>query len=68
MIAASVRPALVTMRPSSVQVRLTWPDGDNESGQRVTARVSYDHQPIMPFLFGGGPLALYGESTMRIER
>lgn len=68
MMAATVRPALVTMRPSSVQVRLTWPDGDNESGQRVTARVSYDHQPIMPFLFGGGPLELHGESTMRIER
>jgi Flp pilus assembly protein TadG len=66
-IGATVRPALISMRPASVQVQLTWPDGDNATGQRVTARVSYDHDPILPFLFGGGPLALRGESTMRIE-
>ena len=66
-IGRTVRPALISMRPASVQVRLTWPDGGNESGQRITARVSYDHDPILPYLFGGGPLALHGESTMRIE-
>jgi Flp pilus assembly protein TadG len=66
-VGATVRPALISMRPASVQVRLTWPDAGNRTGQRVTARVSYDHDPILPYLFGGGPLALHGESTMRIE-
>jgi hypothetical protein len=66
-IGATVRPGLISMPPASVQVQVTWPDGNNATGQRVTARLSYDHDPILPFLFGGGSLALHGESTMRIE-
>jgi Flp pilus assembly protein TadG len=65
--AAAVRPVLVTLNPANVSINVTWPDGGNKTGQRVTAVVTYQHAPILPFLFGSGPLQLRGESTMCIE-
>lgn len=62
-----VRPVLVTLPPESVTVTLAWPDGGHRTGQRVTAAVACSHEPILPLLFGGGPLVLRAESTMRIE-
>ncbi len=65
--AAAVRPVLVTLNPANVSINVTWPDGGNRTGQRVTAVVTCQHAPILPFLFGSGPLQLRGDSTMRIE-
>ena len=66
-IAATIRGSLVTLDPASVQIDITWPDGENRVGDRVTVAVTYQHHTTLPFLFGSGPLELCGESTMRIE-
>lgn len=63
-----VRPILVTMAPAAVSIDVTWPDGDNRSGDRVQVTLTYHHSPTVPFLLGTGPLTLRGESTMRIEQ
>ena len=66
-IAAAARPVLVTLSPANVSINTSWPDGGNKTGQRITAVVTYQHVPMLPFLFGSSPLQLRGESTMRIE-
>jgi len=66
-IAAALRPGLVTMNPDDVSIEVTWPDGDNRTGDRVLVRVEYAHRTILPSLFGSSSLPLRAESTMRVE-
>ncbi len=67
-LANTARSRLMMMEPGSVQIDVTWPDGGNRPGDRVTVILTYQHQTTLPFLFGSQPLELRGESTMRIER
>ena len=64
--ASVVRPLLPTMNPSAVSLTLRWLDGDNQPGHRVVATLSYQHQPMVPFILGSGPINLSATSTMRI--
>lgn len=66
-IANSVRTGLITMNPADVAIEVTWPDGDNRSGDRVIVSIEYPHRTILPSLFGGSSLNLRAESTMRVE-
>lgn len=65
--AAVVRPLLLTMDPSAVNLGLRWLDDDNQPGHRVVATLSYQHQPMIPFILGSGPINLSATSTMRIS-
>jgi hypothetical protein len=66
--ALAVEPFLVAVRPNEVHITIVWPDGGNADNQRVEVVVSYDHHPVLPWLYGAtGPLHLRAESTMRIE-
>jgi Flp pilus assembly protein TadG len=38
------------LKPSSVTVTSSWPDGDNADGHRVTVTASYPFNPFMAFL------------------
>lgn len=66
-IADAVRAGLVTMSAADVMIDVTWPDGDNRTGDRVVVAVEYPHRTILPSLFGGSSLELRAESTMHIE-
>jgi hypothetical protein len=66
-IANAVRTGLITMSPADVTIDVTWPDGDNRSGDRVVVSLEYPHRTILPSLFGGSSLNLRAESTMRVE-
>ncbi len=63
--AAAIRPVLATIEPSQASIRIEWPDGGNEPGQRVRVTVHYHHQSLFPFLFGDH-LDLTSVSVMRI--
>jgi hypothetical protein len=65
--AAAIRDALVLVDPADVQFQLVWPDGGTVSGDRVTAVVKSNYQPILTSLFGSRPYQLRAASTMRIE-
>jgi hypothetical protein len=67
-VANTARSKLLMVDPADVQVEISWPDGRNRSGDRVTVVLTYEHHTTLPFLFGSEPLELRGESTMRIER
>ena len=66
-LASTARSKLLMVDPADVQIEVTWPDGRNRSGDRVTVVLTYQHHTTLPFLFGSEPLELRGESTMRIE-
>tara|TARA_R110002072_G_scaffold13481_2_gene56878 strand:- start:83216 stop:83674 length:459 start_codon:yes stop_codon:yes gene_type:complete len=66
-IATTIRSALVALEPANVSITAEWPDGGNAMNDRVRILVSYQHQPIVPFLFGTEPIVLRGASTMRIQ-
>jgi hypothetical protein len=63
---ASVRDMLPTMIPSQVQVRITWPEGDNSPRDPVQVEVNYEHQPIVPTISVWGPLNLRSVATMHV--
>jgi Flp pilus assembly protein TadG len=65
-VSAAVRNQLVTMTPSSVNVLVTWPDGNNQVGSRVRVVVNADFTPIMTFIFGSPTWTLSGSSEMLI--
>ncbi|MBI3464450.1 MAG: pilus assembly protein [Planctomycetes bacterium] len=65
-IAQAVKPFLVAMEPSKVSVRVEWPDGSNEPDERVQVTLTYEHQPIIPVVFGSQPITLTAVSTMRV--
>lgn len=66
-VADAVRAGLVTMDPANVTIDVSWPDGDNRTGDRVVVAVAYRHRTILPSLFGSAPLELRADSSMRIE-
>lgn len=65
--AAAIRDVLVAVDPADVQIRISWPDAANATGNRVEVVVSMQHQPIVASLFGVDAYPLTATSTMRIE-
>ncbi len=65
-LAGTIRPSLAGLDPSTVTIQIQWPDGNNDSGNRVTVNVSTQYQHIIPFIFGNGTTVLSASSTMTI--
>ena len=67
-IAEAIRPFLVSLDLSKVDIVVEWLDGGNDgmSGHRVQVRVSAPYKPIMTFIFGNPSFTLRAESTMPI--
>jgi hypothetical protein len=65
-IANVVAAILPTMNPSDVAVEVSWPDGENQEGDRVRVRLAYEDAPFVPFMSLGAPLTLKADCTMRI--
>jgi Flp pilus assembly protein TadG len=58
---------LATMPLAQVSMNVTWPDGGNSSGHRVSVLLKYSHEPITPLLSAIGTLNLQGKATLRME-
>ena len=65
-LAATIRPYLAGLDPSSVTILIQWPDGDNAPGNRVAVTVIAPYRTITPFIFGDQTITLVGSSTMTI--
>jgi len=65
-LAATIRPYLVGLDPSTVTIQIQWPDGDNDLANRVTVSVSAPYQHLIPFVFGTDTITLSAASTMSI--
>jgi Flp pilus assembly protein TadG len=64
-IAETAATVLATMAPADVTVQVSWPDGDNEEGDRVQVVLQYVHQGLSLLGLGNG-LTLRSQSTMQI--
>ena len=65
-VADSFRYVLPTMNPAEVDVRVEWPDGSNQVGDRVRVTLEYQHRSVVPAFLGLGNLDLKAVSTMSI--
>ena len=45
---------------------IEWPDAANQPDNRVRVTVSYQYQPMMPFVFGNGAVPLKAVTTMQV--
>jgi hypothetical protein len=66
-IAAEVRPYLIGISPSEVEIRLEWPDGHNRAGGRVRVTLECVHRQIAWNVLGNGQRTLRRQSTLRIS-
>jgi hypothetical protein len=65
-LAGAIRPYLVGLDPGTVDIRIHWPDGDNEPGNRVTVSVSFPYRHLIPWFVGADPFSLGASSTMTV--
>jgi hypothetical protein len=64
--AVTIHPLLPTMNPADVSIRMSWPDADNISRNRVKVELKYRHQPLTSGFSPWGALDLEASSQMRI--
>lgn len=64
--AAAAAPYLATLNPADVSLNVTWPDGDNRTGDRVHVTLRYVATPRVPLLELPTFYDLRAESTMQI--
>lgn len=64
-LANTIRPYLAGLDPSTVTIGIQWPDGDNDTGNRVTVSLVCP-QNLIPFIFGNSTGYIKSSSTMTI--
>jgi hypothetical protein len=65
-LACTIRPYLAGLDPSAVTIRIEWPDGNNDLGNRVTVTVTAPYRTISLVIFGDHTITLVASSTMTI--
>jgi TadE-like protein len=65
--ADEVREILLVVDPAQVEIQITWPDGENASGNRVQVQLTSLYPALTSLLFDGEPYLLQAVSTMTIE-
>src|SRR4051794_23949612 len=65
-LARTVRPYLAGLDPSTVTIRIEWPDGDNDPGNRVTVTVTVPYRSSTLLFRGEHEITLVASSTMAI--
>lgn len=66
-IAQTIRPSLVGIDPSTVNIIATWPDGANTELMRVRIALSMNHQLLFTAIFTNQEITLTANSTMYIS-
>ncbi len=64
--AQALRPELATFDLNQVKYSIDWPDGTNRPDDRVRVKVTYQYQPLMPFVLGSGSVPLQAVTTMQV--
>jgi Flp pilus assembly protein TadG len=64
--AQALDPELVTFNLSNVNYTINWLDGSNQPGNRVQVIVTFNYQPMMPFLLGGSAIPISMDTTMQV--
>lgn len=57
---------LGTAHSADINFTVDWPAGTNDPDDPVQVKLSYSYQPLIPFLFGSGQIALQSISKVRI--
>jgi Flp pilus assembly protein TadG len=65
--AQALSPELATFNLSNVKYTINWPDDSNQYDSRVEVIVTYQYQPLMPFIFGTAGVPLQAVTTMHVE-
>jgi Flp pilus assembly protein TadG len=65
--AQALSPELATFELNQVKYTIAWPDGSNQYDSRVQVTVTYQYQPMMPFIFGSWAIPLQAVTTMLVE-
>jgi len=58
---------LVTLPLKDVKYTLEWTSGTNQPDDQVRATLTYQYQPIIPFVLGNQGINLQSVSTMRVD-
>jgi len=64
--AQAVSSYLMGLTPSTVNITMTWPDGNNSVESRVKVHLTSNWTPIMTWVFGSPTLTLAADSQMPI--
>jgi Flp pilus assembly protein TadG len=64
--AQALSPELATFNLSKVKFTIDWPNGSNQYDSPVAVTVTYQYQPIMPFIFGTTGVPLQAVTTMQV--
>lgn len=62
-----ITPSVVMMAADQIQVDVQWPDGNNRPGSRVRVSLSYQHDAIVPYVWGADLLTLRAGCEARIS-
>lgn len=65
--ANAIGPMMANCPLDDSNIRVEWPDGNNEPGSRVRVTVTSNYQPMITYIFGSDPIALSSSSTMLIS-
>jgi Flp pilus assembly protein TadG len=58
---------LTALPLGKVNYKLEWPGGTNRPDDTVRATLTYQYNPMIPFVFGNKPIALEGVCTMAVD-
>jgi len=64
--AQALRPELATFNLSNVNYVIDWPDGSNQPDDRVQVTVTYQYQPLIPFVLGNDAVPIQAVTTMQV--
>jgi Flp pilus assembly protein TadG len=64
--AQALSPELATFELNQVKYTIAWPDGSIQYDSRVQVTVTYQYQPMMPFIFGSSAIPLQAVTTMLV--
>ena len=67
MINGVITPSVVMMAANQIQVDVQWPDGNNRPGSRVRVSLSYQHNAIVPYVWGADLLTLQAGCEARVS-
>lgn len=62
----ALRPELVTFEHAMVAYTIEWPEGSNAPDDPVKVTLTYNYEPMVPFMLGSSSIPLQSTSTMRI--
>lgn len=67
LVSSVIAPSMTTMTADEIAVDVEWTDGNNRPGSRVQVTLTYQHDAILPLVWGQDLLSLQAGSVARIS-